>query len=855
MQSHNLSSLFLPQFEVQIKQRLLQLLSHINPQLCSDHLFVARLHPQKDVSEVIAHLRNGEVAENFIYELKGTPCAAATDERGCAYADDICSFFPEDLLLKDMDIKGYLGVPLIGAEGKTIGILVSLYKRKVEQIDRHMFLFETFANLIMSELNNLVTGEDIKAHMDLLNAVGEMTSAGGWQFDLTTNELVWTQEVYRIYGLPTDLKVTPDIGIRHYSERAQKVIKEHFTHAITNGKSYCLELPFKDALGNKKWVRTNGKVQRDGLGKIVRVFGVLEDITEEKSRLVREREQKDYLTAILDNLNDAVMAVDEQGVIVQSNQVALSMFGYKMEELIGMSIASLMPEPYAIRHQGYMDEYKRTGQAKIMGIGRQLSAIRKNGEVFQMELSLSEAMIAGQCTFIGVIRDISEKLKAQDMIYKLAYNDRITGLPNKLWFEKEMQDLLIRAKEKSGFVYCSLVDIDNLAHVNLSYSKVVGDHVIRSIAEQLQLLAVDHFKLYKSGADSFYLACTDVMTAEQLSPFKHANVEALLSKYSQTKLHIANAELTVSFCRGSVIFDAANTQVESLVDMLEYAKNKAKSQGNGHVFFVDKDAKGSYERVTALRHELKSAVKNKELFLLMQPQYGQDCQLHGAEALLRWKNPKLGMVPPDEFIPLAEQSDLILEIGDWVIDEVCRHMHALNQDGKKVTVSINISAKQIVNTDFKYKLVSAIKRWQIDSRDLILELTETTLVSSISLVKKVMEELRSQGFRFSIDDFGTGYSSLAYLKTLPISELKIDRCFVHDLKPPFNMVDISIVNMIIDMARALNVKTVAEGVENLEQMEYLKSRDCTYFQGFYLSKPITIEQWKTLNLVELETNA
>ena len=230
----------------------------------------------------------------------------------------------------------------------------------------------------------------------------------------------------------------------------------------------------------------------------------------------------------------------------------------------------------------------------------------------------------------------------------------------------------------------------------------------------------------------------------------------------------------------------------------------------------------------------------------MQPQFDAEGKAVASEALIRWNSPKLGFVSPADFIPLAEESGAIIKIGDWVIEQVCMALSILRKKGIKSSVSINISSKQIVAPDFESKLLDVLNRYGIASSSIMLELTETTLISDIEVVKNIMNSLNRKGFRFSIDDFGTGYSSLSYLKELPIHELKIDKYFVDDILNTSMESAGKIVSLILDMARVLNVNCVAEGVEVEEQVAFLAEKHCALYQGYFFAKPMPQDQWLTL---------
>ncbi len=753
--------------------------------------------------------------------------------------------------------KALIAAPVFQLSPSQNGILLAIYRNQPDNTQAHQFLLQGIAALLPQKIQFLMEKQYFRKQADLLDEVGDVSGTGGWQFDICEKKLAWTRQVYRIYGLPFDADVTPELALSHYTHDSRKQIETSFARAIEHGESYRLELPFLDAAGNHKWVRTTGIPKKDQDGKVIQLYGAFEDISAERAMLKQEQNSRQYLNSILDSLKDAVVTVDQSGIICSANKSANTMFGYSAQEWPGMSISQLMPEPYASAHGRYMEAYLETGAAGIIGVGRQLPAIRKNGDIFQIELNLTETEVNNQRVFIGIARDISTRLEKKETIYKMAFNDRLTGLPNRNWFEKELGNLLARASLQKHSIFCALIDIDNVAKINLRHGKAIGDRVIQDIANSLKVSLDRHHKLYKAGADSFYLVGLKPKPASDQCPSETETLVQQLDHLSHQKLPIAGQIEEVSFSYAMALFSADGQSVESMVDILEYSKKQAKQSAPAGRAFVGEKERHNYERLRLLKAGLKSAVRNRELQLAMQPQYLPDGSFHGTEALLRWNSATCGPVSPAEFIPLAEQEGLIIELENWVLEQVCALLASLRHQGIDTCISVNISGKHLGHASFKPTLMQAMEKWQIPASSLMLELTETALVSDIGYVKATMEELNQLGLRFSIDDFGTGYSSLAYLKELPIAELKIDRCFVQEIKQPMNLAGVSIVNMIIDMARALGVKTVAEGVETEEQLNYLDSHGCDYIQGYLLGKPMPVEAWckrLTTEAVELLGN-
>lgn len=483
----------------------------------------------------------------------------------------------------------------------------------------------------------------------------------------------------------------------------------------------------------------------------------------------------------------------------------------------------LMPEPYKGMHDRYMSSYLNTGNAKIIGVGRELPAIRKDGEQFPMELSLSEVVQNGERTFIGIIRDLSERKEAEGKLFRMAFFDELTGLPNRASFEQDLQDLVAKAQLTNCEIYASIVDVDRFSQINLTYGKVSGDYTLSMISSRINASLPNSFTLYRNTADTFFLLHNAPVQDDHQKFLKRSKVinERILQSISD-ELIINDHSHTITVSIGSGFIHSHNMQPSRIINMLEFVRNDAKRKGGNRYITVDENTHALIERKALINNCLTHGLMLNEFSLALQPQYDIEKQIVASEALIRWHSKELGFISPAEFIPIAEETGKIIGIGDWVLNETCRLLHQLKQDGIHATVAVNISVKQIIQPDFCDKLLIITNKWLTTSSQLILEITETTLVSDIELVRERMNYLSTLGFRFSIDDFGTGYSSLSYLRHLPLHELKIDRYFIDEID--LSGTEVPIVNSIIQMAKALNVSVVAEGVENDAQLQYLIDR-------------------------------
>lgn len=552
------------------------------------------------------------------------------------------------------------------------------------------------------------------------------------------------------------------------------------------------------------------------------------------------------LLEVIDKFSDVILMLDQGAVINKANNAVTQVLGYAPSELKGMHLSEVFSGTESARHMGVIQEYLSTDREQALDICRQVQLSKSTGQQLQAELKLTRLNLQGNQVFLLILKDISKRIEMDKTIYRMAYYDGITQIKNRNCFEHDVRALLKNARDDKAYVYCALVDIDQLTKINLNFGIEGGNYCIRFVARRLQQLLTSEFQVYKGGVDSFFILYRTSFAYASTDGFNRNITEQNLISPQHFSLSIRQQPVSLSLSLGSAIFKAQNYQYETLVNTLEFAKSEAKKQAPFGQCFMGQESQRHYRRNNKIRSQLYNAIRSEEFFLLLQPQYTREQRIGASEALLRWQSDELGMVFPDEFIPIAEQSGAIIEIGYWVLDKVCQLLHQCSQEGINTKIAVNISGKQIMHESFKAELLKILHKWQVQPGSLILELTETTLVEEIEVVKTLMQELNAMGFKLSIDDFGTGYSSLSYLKVLPISELKIDRYFVRDINSDNPDSDHGIIQLIVNMARILKVKTVAEGVETELQYDYLQSINCDMYQGYLFTKPMPVNEWRNL---------
>ena len=833
-------------FEVIAKENesfVVQELQKLNRDIGADMLFVASR--TNNTAATLISLSGEQHIENLPHNLSGSLCKMVLDSKACCFPTNTYERFPQDVMLKDMNVQGYVGAPVMNEANDNVGIVVALYIGDNKVKERAAYSVYLFAQFISTFIQMRHQDKRLNAQLTLLDEVGEIAATGAWEYHSTIKALFCTQEAKRIYGVSADEE--PDIAhiLSHYAHSHRRTLLRAFARANRYGEAFEVEFAYRHPERGTIWVVISGKAEVDAKGQVYRIYGAVEDVTEQTSLLLQNQEKTQSIRTILDSINDAVITIDAAGIIRECNSVALKMFEYPDEmSLEGQNVSVLMPEPYASKHAHYMAHYQQTGQAGIIGVGRQLPAKRKSGDVFQMELQLTEAYDRGEKKYIGVVRDISERLKAQDTIYNLAYTDKVTELQNVLWFERECKNVMLDSTQRHECIHVMLIDIDKMSLFNAQFGFERGNDALKTIAQNIKSTLEGRYDMFKYNADAFILLAHHKYRATETHRFGVDALEKALLDEEHYAVTVDGQHRALSASVGSAIFDPAKHSYDSILNILEHAMRTAKKDAPFGFCHVNEDGIEQFSRFLAIQHHVEGVVDTDELSLALQPQYNSAGHFTSFEALLRWQSKELGFVSPADFIPLAEESGAIISIGEWVIEHACKAIKELMYNNLDATVSVNVSAKQIVSIAFPQTLLRIVNHYGVSPKTLILELTETALVEDIDAVKATMNALSTYGFRFSIDDFGTGYSSLAYLKELPLSELKIDKYFVDDIASDATTTSYPIIDAIINIAKALGVRSVAEGVETEAQRAYLEKKGCELYQGYLFSKPLDINDWR-----------
>jgi diguanylate cyclase (GGDEF)-like protein/PAS domain S-box-containing protein len=466
----------------------------------------------------------------------------------------------------------------------------------------------------------------------------------------------------------------------------------------------------------------------------------------------------------------------------------------------------------------------------------------KTGEKITFQIKNIPIIINNEKVGIyGIGRNISDQKRAEEQIANLAYFDHETGLPNRVHFTEKLSEMLKRNKNKNKKrkLAVMFIDMDRFKIINDSLGHYAGDEFLKEISKRIKQVLPSGSFLGRFAGDKFTLFLSKAVDIDYI-----INIAKELKNCISKPILYENQEYFLTASLGISMYPDDGLDVEAILRNADTAMNRAKQKGGNKIKFYSIDMNNQALNRLELEGYLRKALEKNEFFLDYQPLIDlKKGNIYGCEALIRWNHPKLGLVPPADFIPLAEETGLIQDIGRWVLFNACKQTKKWYDMGlRELSVSVNVSANQFQKSQFLNEVIRALQESGLPPQNLNLELTESVMLRNVTHSIQIMNQLQEIGVRVSIDDFGTGYSSLSYLKNLPINILKIDRSFIKNF--PIDYSDIAIVKAIITMGHGLNVKVVAEGVETEEQINLLKEMNCHYAQGFYIHRPLSIHDFE-----------
>jgi diguanylate cyclase (GGDEF)-like protein/PAS domain S-box-containing protein len=577
--------------------------------------------------------------------------------------------------------------------------------------------------------------------------------------------------------------------------------------------------------------KTPGEEDKKLLGIVTSAIGVEE---ERKKALAAMKENEATLRSITGSARDAIIMIDGEGRTSFWNESASQIFGWNEAEALGSDLhAMILPGRYQEAFGEWITRLAATGTGNAVGETFELQAMRKDGSEVPVEVSLSAARIKGQWNAVGIIRDITERKRAEAEIEHMAYHDALTGLPNRLLLDDRLSQAIAHAGRLENMVGVLFFDLDNFKSINDSLGHPIGDLLLKKVVERLGQRLRKSDTIARMGGDEFIVVLSDIQAPEDAA---HA-ARIFLDAFSEP-FQLDGQEIYTSASMGISLYPIDGANTATLLKNADIAMYQSKKHGrNSFQFFTEEINRRAEERLL-LENELRHAINRGEFILHYQPWIDLATgTIGGVEALIRWVHPERGIISPTRFIPIAEETGLIIPIGEWVMRTACRFLEEIHRKGLGwFTMSVNVSGVQLRNPNLIGLLGLLLADAVFDPSRLELELTESSVMENLEESRRYMDALKMIGVRLALDDFGTGYSSLSYLKRFPLDRLKIDRTFVRDC--PENPDDVAIARAVIALARSLNLQVTAEGVENLEQADFFSRENCDAIQGHLICEPL-----------------
>ena len=577
------------------------------------------------------------------------------------------------------------------------------------------------------------------------------------------------------------------------------------------------------------WVRARGgAVERDAEGRVLRVAGMSVDITRNRD-VERERQ---IASEVLRGMNEAVTVLDDTFHFVSVNPAFTRITGYAAAEVAGRSaelLDSMQHDPAFYRH--IRDIVVRQGR-----FSGEMWQRRKDGEEFlcSIEASAVHGTAGSGQLYVFVLSDITLQKRAEQELRYLANFDTLTNLPNRSLLSERLSRAIVRARREDNRIAVLFLDLDRFKDINDSLGHAAGDHILRAAAVRLQQTVGQHHTVARLGGDEFTVILENLVDADEADRVAR---EIIMSFEAPLAID-ERQEVAISPSIGISLYpDNAQVPTE-LLKQADTAMYQAKAAGRRTFMRYDDAMEQTIRQRAIVSGALRKVLDRGELRLVYQPRLAlADSRITGVEALLRWSSDEHGEIAPADFIPLAEESGLILEIGEWVLREACLALRRWRQHGlSDLSVAVNVSVLQLLRGDFPDVVRRVLADTGVPPEALELELTESVLMANAEQTAVKLQAFRELGVSLAIDDFGTGYSSLAYLKRLPITTIKIDKAFIDDLA--HDPEDAAITTTVINMAHSLGLNVIAEGVENEAQVQFLSRHRCDEIQGFWLSPPL-----------------
>ncbi len=658
---------------------------------------------------------------------------------------------------------------------------------------------------------------------------------GIWDWNLEKNTLWWSDVVYRIFGLDHhEFGGTYDSFLEFVHPEDRECVKQAIDAALYLKKPFTLEHRIVLPDGSEKIICEQAEVIFNDTGTPIRMFGTVQDITES---LHTETELK-LADIVFKNTLEGIAITNAEGTLISVNPAFTKITGYSASEAIGKN-------PRILKSYHHDDVFYKNMWNTLLEKGQWQGEIwnrRKDGEAYLEWLTIITIKDGDgkPCNYVSVFRDITDIRQKEEHILHMAYHDPLTNLPNRLLFHDRLQQAISSALRHPKIIAIMFIDLDRFKIINDTLGHNVGDMLLQSVALRLKGAVRQNDTVSRLGGDEFVILLSEIEKAQDAALVAQKILHELSLSFT-----VYGHELNITASIGISVYPDDGNDVQTLMKNADTAMYHAKEHGkNAYQFYKENMNTVLFEHML-LENSLRRAIERNEFQVYYQPKIDMSSgKVSGMEALLRWQHSEIGLINPSQFIPIAEETGLIIPVGEWILRAACKQCMVWKEAGfPSLSVAVNLSSRQLKHQELLRIIKEVLDETGFDPEYLELELTESVIMHQAEKTIETLHKLKAMGIRISIDDFGTGYSSLSYLKRFPIDKLKIDQSFVHDVTT--NEDDSSIVTAIIAIAQSLKLKIVAEGVETIDQLAFLKSMQCDEVQGYYFSRPLHTDAFTT----------
>lgn len=697
----------------------------------------------------------------------------------------------------------------------------------------------------------------LRATEERFNIVMKATADAIWDWNAQSNETWWNENIESLSGCPRE-----EIGTgidwwldRIHPEDRQRV-SQRTRSTLEGGTEFWLdEYRFARRDGSYAFILDRGYVLRDSENNVLRVVGSMTDLSARRQAEIECDRLSKEKNLLLESTGEGIWGIDGQGLCTFINRAAAQMLGYDVQEALGKNMHDLVHYQHA-DGSAYPARDCPIFQAYHSGQGayeKDELFWRKDGTSFPVEYTSYPILDAGRIVGSMVtFRDITDRKVAESKIQHLAYYDSLTQLPNRRFLMERLSHALARSRRDPSGGALLFIDLDNYKTLNDTFGHDKGDLLLQQVAARLLSCVRASDTVARLGGDEFVIILEELSTVLSEAA-SHAKLvgEKILAALKEAYA-LGPIQYFGGASMGIALFERQGESPNEVLRRADLAMYRAKAEGRNTLRFFDPEMQASLMVKAALEADLRQALEEDQLVLHYQPQVDSAGCFIGAESLVRWQHPERGTISPAEFIPVAEATGLIRPLGRWVLECACRRlaMWARKEETAHFTLAVNVSASQLHCPDFVNDVLRTLDSTGANPHRLKIELTETLLVDDVDGTINKMAALKAKGVGFSLDDFGTGYSSLAYLKRLPLDQLKIDRSFVSDALNDHNAA--VIVNTIIMLGRSLGLEVIAEGVETEAHHEFLARNGCQFYQGYFFGRPLVADQFEALAHAQLK---